>query len=597
MLFADSAMVLREPQRARPSLPFLAGMVTSTILIGVILLVLNVIDARTISKSQDLYQPTKNATTENSTESTVTSTLQSLEGLEKIASGFGRMAGLRRLLASSDETQTLELLDQSDAIESDYLQLKVRIEVLRRLAAFNPELAASRVMEYPRRIQEHLLPAVIGEWASFDLEAAAVQISRLDKSLGREAIKSLLLATENLQQVDLGDLANAAEFEGALSGLIEEIAVETAIHDPEKSWNAVINDSWRNGSQLDSLAAIAEAWIDRDGWDVLDGIVESLPNPLFRTQLLERLLHSVARHSPERAFEQSKRLVGSSNSIAFHFIVGEWVRQSPVAALNAISMLDDETSRADLQQSAIQTWARSDPRALLEHLPNLSEDIRSMARQEAIQGIALISPHEAIELISTVQGEVGAEIAITVGYRMSQEDAREALNWALTDSRVDEHRFSVLQRMMAALVAENLDLAMRTALDQPVSQWGRALESSVVRSLISSERFDEAISILPRVREGSVRLQAYAEVGTDLALNGEIQKSFDLAEGLADTQREAYYERLLSRWAGTNPQGLANSLDELPNQKRKLQAARLLRNYRNNLLESQWQRVDSLAQN
>ena len=243
----------------------------------------------------------------------------------------------------------------------------------------------------------------------------------------------------------------------------------------------------------------------------------------------------------------------------------------------------------------MQTWARSDPRTLLEHLPNLSEDIRSMARQEAIQGIARISPREAIELISMEQGEVGVEVATAVGYWMSQHDAREALNWALTDTLVDEHRFDVLQRMMTALVAEDLDLAMRTALDQPVSQWGQALESSVVRNLIASERFDEAISILPRVREGSVKLQAYAEVGTELALNGDTEKAFDLAEDLADTQREAFYERLLSRWAATNPQGLANSLEQLPSQKRKLQAARLLRDYRNNMLESQWQRIDSVA--
>ena len=221
-------------RRAKGLVAFVAGLLTSTVLVVIAAFVFDINETRNKRSSQDVFTQFLRVDTDVSTPVTTPSLQRGLKELAELSGGFERMVSLRQLLASTNELEALELLEQSDAIESDYLRLKVRIEVFRRLASFNPELATSRVMAYPQRTQEHLLPVVVGEWASSDLQAAVDQISRLDKSLMREAIRSLVLNAENLGEDDLREIAAAVEFDGAVSGLIEEIAVETAIHDPEK---------------------------------------------------------------------------------------------------------------------------------------------------------------------------------------------------------------------------------------------------------------------------------------------------------------------------------------------------------------------------
>ena len=581
------------------SLSFASGFVAATLVAVLGLFALHFLGARESAQSQLSMSAPMDADNEGLRTSdhrnrSLIPTIQSLEELKNLASGFERTAALRRLLASSDEARVIQLLRESEEIESNHQKLNAQIEIFRRLASMDPEQAMSRLTAYPQRQIEQLLPTVVGEWVSTDLEGAMALLSTIDQISIHEVFNALIIASESVSEKDLRDLAQAKGYEGELTGLMEELAVENAIHDPETSWNTVLNDSWYDGGQIDSLVAIAEAWIARDGWSVLDELVESMPNRTHRTEFVDNLLQYTARHDPTTSFEQAVRLYTSTDSMVFYAIVREWAHQDPFPVLEAISNLDDLLLQKDLRQWAISIWAGNDPKALLEFLPNLSEDNQLFARKEAIRGMARLSPHEAIELMSTMQGEIGSDVVGTISLSMSKRNAHKALEWALSDSRVDVHRFSVLSQILPKLAAEDPKLAMRTAIEQPMNQWGQALETYVVRSLLSSDDKEQAIALLPQVRPGQTKLRTYITVGFELALRGDAQTSIELGKDLNETLRENYYVGLMDKWISSDPQGLFNSLDQLPSEY-KMVAASLLRERQSSLLESQWEYVDSLV--
>lgn len=547
------------------------------------------------TKSQDVDPQTAQTNNRNSrvAESFVPSL--SLNWLDTTSSGFERMAGLRQRLASADITDILELLEKSSEVDNDYLKIKFQTEILRRLSSIDPELAMSRVMASPRKFHSDFLPAVIEEWAVSDRKALLANASTLDQSSLRTVLKALLSRLDTTTVSDLRDLTHATGYQGALTELLESWSVEAAVHNPERSWNTVINDGWNNGSQIDSLVAIAESWINMDGWNTLEGLVDSIPNRSHRTELVWKLLRSMARQDPQTAFEHAKRLYPITDERIFHPVISEWEQRDPLAALEAVSSLDHQILREDLQRYIVRGWAISNPQSLIEQLPSLEESIQEIARIEVIKGVARVSVEDAIELLSSVDGNIESEVFEAIGYSMAVRDVRKAVEWAISDARVDEHRFFVLSRMMPQIVAEDPDLAMSTAVDQPLTQWGQGLESSVISVLVSFDRIDEAIDLLPRIRDDSTKLRSYVTLGYELVMNGEIQESFELGNELDETMRKEYYERMLRNWAGYDPQGLFNSLESLSNPEVQMQAANLLISQRDNLLERQWTYVNSLV--
>lgn len=550
---------------------------------------------RNATKSQDVDPQSAQVNYRNSKAAETFVPSLSLIWLDKTSSGFERRAGLRQRLASADVTEVLELLEKSSEVDNDYLKIKFQTEILRRLSSIDPELAMSRVMASPRKFLSDFLPAVIEEWAESDRKALLAYVSTLDQSSLRTVLEALMSVSDTANESDLREMALATGYQGSLTGLLEGWSVKAAIHDPERSWNTVINDGWNNGSQIDSLVAIAEAWINIDGWNILDGLVESLPNRSHRTELVRKLFRRLARQDPQTAFEHARRLYPTTDEWTFHPVISEWEQQDPLAALEAVSSLDNQVLREDLQRYVVSGWAISNPQSLIEQLPSLEESIQEIARIEVIKGVARDSVADAVEMLSSVDGNIGREVFEAIGYWMAERDVRKAVEWAISDARVDEHRFFVLARMMPQIVAEDPDLAMSTAVDQPPTQWGQGLESSVIRVLVSFDRIDEAIELLPRIRDDSTKLRSYVTLGYELVMNGEIQESLELGNDLDEKMRKEYYERMLRNWAGSDPQGLFDSLDSFSSQEVQMQAANLLILQRENLLERQWTYVNALV--
>ena len=97
--------------------------------------------------------------------------------------------------------------------------------------------------------------------------------------------------------------------------------------------------------------------------------------------------------------------------------------------------------------------------------------------------------------------------------------------------------------------------------------------------MISSLAFsdvDKAIEFLPQVREGPTKAMAYQLVAQSLLMNDEIDKAFNMAEQVPESDREKVYQAISTFWATTDPQGMLKSMDRFPSKESRSVAAVLL---------------------
>ena len=136
----------------------------------------------------------------------------------------------------------------------------------------------------------------------------------------------------------------------------------------------------------------------------------------------------------------------------------------------------------------------------------------------------------------------------------------------------EQTRRSALTTVLRNLVDVDPTLAFQTALKQPLTKHGRGLEAAVIEQLARTD-LERAISMLSQVRDGRTKLHAYNSAGRALVQNGNNDRALQLGQQLPDEYRSAYLQSVMWQWAEADPETLLASLDELPSQEAKTQAA------------------------
>lgn len=87
---------------------------------------------------------------------------------------------------------------------------------------------------------------------------------------------------------------------------------------------------------------------------------------------------------------------------------------------------------------------------------------------------------------------------------------------------------------------------------------------------------DEALGMLPRVREGQTKLLAYGAVGVALVERGNPMDAIELAPQLPEVDRESYFLITAMTWAEKDPEELLESIDDFSSPVARSKAAALL---------------------
>ena len=517
------------------------------------------------------------------------SVVRSLDEIASIKSSSEQQLALRTLLSELDEEQVADLLARSQDVVADTDRYDLQFAMIQRLAHLNPSRALSLVLEMDSNDDPKvLLTNIFGDWAHSNLDEAVARARTLSPYHKRIALSAIMQERTDLSDNTIHAIAQDLDSERVLTSANAQQRIEEAIENPEAAWNELVNELQDDLGNLRTLSQVATAWVEKSGLEVLDKVYRSLTNSQIRESLMYRILGEVAKTDPESALKYASTLENDPHNAIVTNVANIWVRSDPRSALRAAAEIEKESVRKAVAETAIRALAYSEPKRMLEEIDTVPADLQETVSKVALGEISRESPAEAAELVAAMpSGSIKTSGAKSVVSMWSFPDHTAALEWILNEPGVEEIRTELLSSIMNRLVRADPELAMSTALAQPIdkgrsvygsfslSPGGVGLEFDVISSIASTD-VDKAIELLPRVREGSTQIVSFQKVAQVLLGKDEIDKAFDIIQQVPESEREKVYQALSTSWVSTDPEGMLKSLDRFPSKEDRSRAAAMV---------------------
>ena len=521
--------------------------------------------ARNADSNVSNYQDSSSAISQ-SYSSNKSGELADLSGLSIHTGDFPWRAALHDLLRDA-QTQTLsELMTQANEISGLRRRSEAQETIVRRMVQLDPKLALSAVQDVANSRRDPLLITLFQEWSLEDLDRAVNHAQSLDESSKRLALRGILLARDDLNHDSRREIARKLSNEMIVFDVEAQSRVHEAITNPEKIWNELVSDQQPDISQISELVQVANAWVDLRGFPALAEIGESLQSWETASTVLSAVLFRIARTDPRTAFEQALNLEFDRPNYILLLVMREWTDLDWFAALEAVDSIESQVVRDDLYNSIIRDRAATDPRGLLENLSHLPENYQVFGQELAITHLAKQEPEAAVGLLESIQSEESRNVAVIhIASNWADIDPHAALDWMLTSPWVQNEKHAVYRMVLEGLAVVDPELALKTALDQPLDSVSVGHESVVVESVASYD-VERARNMLRSVREGPHKASAFSAVGSAMIRQGSVDEALNLASSLAENARISYFHNVLSEWSQDDPIELLESLDALDSQ-------------------------------
>lgn len=587
-------------QKLKTALPALSGAAAACVLFAFVVMAVVRFswDADTDSGISLTTADERISQTEESTRTVEVSisNISTIGELVELESEYLRSVTLRQMLADLDEQGSIELLDQTKLVNYPNLRLRIRKEIVRKLATVAPERTLAELKNYTKRERIFLIEILFQEWLYTELDEALTYASTLTDEERLRVLKTVFRTRDDLSKSMLRQIAHDLEYGGMATRLLEDLIVNSARTNPEEAWNQLLEDPWRDYGQIRSLVDVANARIDAEGRDVLFEMAEQLPSFKTRSEVVRRLLADIAVRDAPDAFEYARALHEKTDDSIFRSIVFYWTVDDPRSAVKAISTLVDESLREDLLDTVASRWAQIDPGELLQNVESFPTASQARSRRLAVGGIAKSSPQDAIATLSETPSNEIEGVARHLVHWWAMRNMDEAIDWIQNEPVVRDYQASLLNLVLRQHVRTAPEAAMQFALEQPMDPSSRNLEYQLIEQLVEDNKIKESVALLPSLREGEGQTSAFALVGLQLILNRDIDRALALGEHLNESQHEDYFGGLFNGWAREDPQGLFLSIDGLPNQEIKSRAASALLDHENTLTTEQLKYVSSLEE-
>lgn len=506
-----------------------------------------------------------------------------LKSLANFSNDYAREVALRNLLSSSDQQRVVSLLEQAKAIRPDERRIKTQIEIFRRFAVIDPVEAMKHTVDIAWNRRVRIVNAIFLEWATTDVDAALAHAKTLSNSDQRTALVAILRIRDDFSVDRIQELALEFGHESIGSDVLEQIQVDRAFNDPQSAWNALLEDARPDNLQISSLATILELWVAREGFDVVFEAMESISQMDSPTGILEPILTPIAQDDPRQAFELINEFNENARNAAAYIVVDEWAKSDPVEAFETLSESDFSPTylKESLMRNIGYAWAENAPYEAFQNLPQYfagfslqphNPHLRWM-RGNALKQIFRKSPEDAVDLLNDVPNGV-EEFGGNLVEEWAASDARSALNWI--GLQEESLRPALLQRVMPALVENDPDLALSTALNQPIAEGQLGLEFEVIQTLARTD-VHRATEMLPQVRDHEDTMKrSYTVLGRALANKHESSAAIELGSEMPESFQDEYFREIIDAIYYTDQVALYESLDSLPKPQYQREAAQYL---------------------
>lgn len=499
-------------------------------------------------------------------------TVHSLADILDIRSLSEQQLALHILLSELDEEQVDDLLTQSQDVFPEAHTYELQFAIVQRLARQNPSRALSRVLEmYTGYDYVRAVTNVFREWAHSDLNAAVSRARTLDLHTKGLALNAIVQERMDLAEGTLLTIARDLGNEQIAILALAEQRIEEAIGDPEEAWNELAIRLQNDAASWETIARVATAWVEESGLSVLDQVRQSLTNGGTRQRVIRSVLNEVAQTDPVGAFSYALTIESDRyNSIALD-IAGIWAKSDPRSAMKAATAIEDESVSEAVIEQVVGAWADNEPEEMMEGLAALPTFLQETVSKAALSAIARDSPEKAAQSVAAMDSStLKTSSAKSVVSVWSSHDHNAALEWILNEPGVEEIRDELLVSITDRLLEVDPLLAMTTMLARVDEKFNTGmdrraptkeeLELRAMSSLTTAD-LEMAIDLLPRVRKGPTRLTAFRGIAEKLIRNGEIDRAFNLAGQVSDSDIQNFHIALAAAWAESDIGQLLNSMD------------------------------------
>lgn len=524
-------------------------------------------------------------------------TVHILDDILDISSLSEQQLALHILLSELDEEQVNDLLTQSQDVFPEAHAYELQFAIVQRLARQNPSRALSRVLEiYTGYDHIRAVTNVFREWAHSDLNKAVSRARTLDLHTRGLAATAIVQERMDLAEGTLLTIARDLGNEQVAILAIAQQRIEEGIGDPEEAWNELAIPLQNDAASWETIARVATAWVEESGLSVLDQVHQSLTNGGIRQRVIRSVLNEVAQTDPVGAFSYALTIESDRyNSIALD-IAGIWAKSDPRSAMKAATAIENESVSEAVIEQVVGAWADNEPEEMMEGLAALPTFLQETVSKAALSAIARDSPEKAAQSVAAMDSStLKTSSAKSVVSVWSRHDHNAALEWILNEPGVEEIRDELLVSITDRLLEVDPLLAMTTMLARVDEKFNTGmdrraptkeeLELRAMSSLTTAD-LEMAIDLLPSVRPGPTRLTAFQEIAEKLIRNDEIDRAFNLAGQVSDSDIQNFQIALAAAWAESDIGELLNSMDRFAPEDLKSKVAFMLLDhsrYRENL--------------
>ena len=414
---------------------------------------------------------------------------------------------------------------------------------------------------------------VFKEWALSDRESAIQNAKSLKADVKNNALAGILasltdepLTTYRTIAEELGDEELGLDF------YVRSFSLRR-VDDPKVIWDeiATLIEPY-NHNHLEAMANVMKQWFQQDGMSVLDQVRASALHADVKDSAVSSLLWMAAEENPHQTFQYALNMPSQGMySQPLSSVVSVWAKSDPQAAYQAATSIEQSGRRDSLQRQVVSVWAANEPYYFLENLDSFPPQMRDLGSSSALQAIAVTSPQEAAEIaLEQIEGGIGAlsYVPTSILRHWIDQDTEAAIQWVLNGPVSEENRYSWVSALATNLVNTDPRRAFDIALKQPIPErvggmYMPALEAQILGQIVYQD-FDLAVELLPKVREGSSRSQAYTSVGSNYINLGQSSKAVDLGLKLTANEQTQYFQSIAYTWASIDASGLVESFKNLP---------------------------------
>lgn len=429
-----------------------------------------------------------------------------------------------------------------------------------------------------------VIQSVFEEWALSDRKSAVKNAKSLDADVRDNALAGILATLNDESLKTYRAIARELGREDqALDSYVMSFSTRV-VEDPEAVWDEIVQlvKPSRYHHYM-AIGNVARQWYQQDGIGVLEEISSGPLDEELKHRAIQQLITFATTENPEQAFQYALTIPSQTNwyTSPLYSVVRTWARSDPQAAYQAVSSMEQGGQRESLQRQVIPEWAMNEPHYVLENLGSFPLQMRDMAFSNAIGAIAHTSPQEAAEMaLEQLDGKSGSlsYVPTQIMQYWITQDVEAAVSWVFNGPVSKDQRRNWVSALATNLVHTDPRRAFDIALKQPRAEgimgfYGIDLEAQIIGQIVMRD-FDLAVELLPKVRDGISRAQAYSSVGNKYLDLGDFAKAVDLGLELPTDEQASYFQSISYSWANIDPSGLIESIKNLPSEELRSSVAR-----------------------